>query len=295
MNNLLFESAINEYLNYIRVKKKLNTYLTNERRIKKYILTYFSDKNIFELEPKDYLNWQFEIEKLNFKYNYKSSLHYTFSDFLNYCCLFYKLDNNVAKMVGNFKNKESEEKGNIWSIDEFNMFINKVDKTMYKIIFKLLFYTGIRKGELLALKVNDIDISNNKININKTITRNHILQSPKTKSSNRIISINYSLSKELKNYINDLNLKNNDFLFNISFSDLKRKKDYYCDKANVKKIKIHEFRHSHACLLFNNDVPIDEISFRLGHSKISMTTDIYLKYLPKKEKRVLNTLNSLFC
>ena len=83
------------------------------------------------------------------------------------------------------------------------------------------------------------------------------------------------------------------FIFNISFSQLKRKKDYYCDISGIKLIKIHEFRHSHAILLYQNSVPIDEISSRLGHSKISITTDIYLKYMPRNEKRVSNFLNTL--
>ena len=123
------------------------------------------------------------------------------------------------------------------------------------------------------------------------ITRTHKINAPKTRTSNRIISIDNILANELKEYMEDYNINNN--LFEISFSTLKRKKDYYCDKAHVKRIKIHEFRHSHACLLFKNDVPIDEISYRLGHSRISITTDTYLKYLPKQEKRVISTLNSL--
>lgn len=70
-------------------------------------------------------------------------------------------------------------------------------------------------------------------------------------------------------------------------------KNYYCKKANVKQITIHEFRHSHACLLFKNNVPIEDVSHRLGHSTISMTMDVYLKYLPHNEKRVISTLNSI--
>ena len=294
MENLLFNTAIKEYLMFIKVKKKLNTYLTNERRINKYILYYFDNKNINELTCKDIINWQYYIENFNFSYNYKSSLYYTLCDFINFCNMYYELDINVVKKVGNFKKNNIDNIGNIWTLEEFNQFINVVKDEKYNLLFKLLFFTGIRKGELLALKVSDINFFNDKININKTITRNHILQTPKTKSSNRIISINNKLCEELKKYVYNHNLKDHDFIFNISFTQLLRIKNYYCEKANVKQIKIHEFRHSHACLLFNNNVPIDEISFRLGHSTISMTTDIYLKYLPKKENRVLSTLESLY-
>lgn len=146
----------------------------------------------------------------------------------------------------------------------------------------------MRKGELLALKWEDIDFINKTISINKTITREHEIQTPKTQTSNRIISISDNLINELSKLKRD-----SEFIFDISFTQLKRKKDYYCNLSGVKQIKIHEFRHSHACLLFTNKIEIEDISYRLGHSNISMTMSTYLKYLPRNEKRVVNLLNSL--
>ena len=93
--------------------------------------------------------------------------------------------------------------------------------------------------------------------------------------------------------IQSLNIYDNELIFSISFTQLKRIKDKYCKLANVKQIKIHEFRHSHACLLFQNNVEIENISNRLGHANISMTMNTYLKYLPKNEKRVIKLLDSL--
>lgn len=291
MKKIKFEKVVEEYLEYVKFKKKKNTYNTIERRFRKHIQPFFKDKYIDDIDIKDYLNWQMEINRKGFKYNYKSSLHYTFSDFYSYCSLFYNID-NISKKIGNFKNNDVKENGSIWTIEEFKKFINSVDNLYYKILFELLYFTGMRKGELLALKWEDVDFYSKTISINKTITRNHELQTPKTKSSNRIISIDDFMLEELK----ILFTNKNEFIFkDITFSTLLRKKNYYCKKANVKQIKIHEFRHSHACLLFMNDVPIDEISHRLGHSKISITTDTYLKYIPIKEKRVISTLNSLHC
>ena len=68
----------------------------------------------------------------------------------------------------------------------------------------------------------------------------------------------------------------------------------YCNLSGVKQIKIHEFRHSHACLLFQKNIPIEDISYRLGHRSLSITMDTYLRFLPRNEKRVIDTLNSIY-
>lgn len=290
MKKIKFEQAIEEYLQFVKLKKKMDTYSTVERRIKKHIQPFFNNKYIDEISPFDIIKWQLEVEKLGFKYNYKSSLYYALSNFYLFCSNFYNVE-NVVKKVGNFKNDEIKQKGNIWTYDEFKQFIDSIDNKKYHLLFNLLYFTGMRKGELLALKWQDIDFKNKIISINKTITRSHEIQTPKTKTSNRTIMIDDLLLDELYNY--SLNKDNDDIIFNISFTQLLRMKNYYCNKANVKQIKIHEFRHSHACLLYTHNVPIDQISNRLGHSKISITTDTYLKYLPKNEKRVIATLNSL--
>lgn len=290
--NVTFNNAIDNFYNYVKFKNKSTTYSSIKYRTDKYILPYFNNKNLFELTKKDYLEWQYYINTLDLRHNYKSSLHCAFSKFLNFCIIYYDLPCNVAQIVGNFKNNDIENNGDVWTIEEFNQFINVVDDLKYKVIFELLYFTGMRKGEVLALTWNDINFNNKTISINKTITRKHELQTPKTKSSNRTISIPTYLINDL------LKLKQRSFkdilIFeNITFTTLERKKNYYCKKSYVKQIKIHEIRHSHAYFLFSNNVPIDEIKYRLGHSKISMTMDTYLRFIPINEKNVVSTLSSI--
>lgn len=286
--NIAFHNAIEEYFKYSKTIYKKSNYYEQNRKILKHILPYFKDKNIYEIGISDIVSWKISIEKNNYSYNYKSYLYYALSSIFDFLVKYYNVDKNYARLEGNFKNNEINKNGNIWTIEEFNQFINSIDDDYYKILFKLLFFTGMRKGELLALKWEDIDFNNKTISINKTITRNHELQTPKTQTSNRIISISDNLINELSKLKHD-----HEFIFDISFTQLKRKKDYYCNLSGVKQIKIHEFRHSHACLLFTNKIEIEDISYRLGHSNISMTMSTYLRYLPRNEKRVVNLLNSL--
>lgn len=303
MKNITFKDAMPEYINYIKLKTKVSTYENNIKYIDKYILPFFENKNIFDLNFKDIISWQNYINTFSFTYNYKSNIFYNLSGFLDYCILFFGLDRNVAKIFGNFKNNDIiSETGNIWTIEEFNQFIKCVDDIIYKTLFDVLYFTGLRKGELLGLKWKDIDFIDKTININKQLTKKGTITTPKTKKSNRIIYLDDFLMNELlllkEYYIEKYNFFNdNYFVFGyakyISFTTLKRKKDFYCSKANVKQIKIHEFRHSHAVLLYQNDIPIIDIKNRLGHENMSTTTDTYLKNLPRDEKRVINTLNSL--
>ncbi len=302
MKKLTFEDAIPQYLSYIKLKLKNSTFETNERRLKTYILNYFKNKNIYDLTIKDIIDWQNYINNFDFSYNYKSNLHYYFNGFLDYCMLFFELEKNVSRIFGNFKNNEIKKIKKIWSYNEYNIFINSINDIIYKTLFNTLYYTGLRKGELLGLKFNDINFINKTICINKQLTRHGTITTPKTNKSNRIINIDNLLCKELmrlREYYksNYTNFDNNFFIFGgdkyISFTTLKRKKDLYCKNINLEPIKIHEFRHSHAILLYQNNIDIVDIKNRLGHENISTTIDTYLKYMPKDEKKVINTLNSI--
>lgn len=305
--NITFEQAIEEYLKFVKLKRKRSSYRSIANRINTHILPYVKGKRINRFNTFDYLEWQTYIDNKNLSLSYKKTLHTCFVTFLNYCINFYNLKENVASKCGNFKIEELEEDiGQIWSLNEFNQFIQVVDNKIYKVLFDFLFFTGCRLGETLGITFENI--CENQIKIKNNATRffdengKRIITTTKTKKSTRIISVDNVLKKEildLRKYYSTNYKEFNDkfFIFGglqpIAPTTLTRKKDKWCELANVKRIKIHEFRHSHACLLFQNNVPIDEISSRLGHSKISMTTDIYLRFMPKNEKRVINTLNSL--
>lgn len=285
------KKVVQEYFKYSELNLKKTTFLEQKQKILKNILPFFEDKYIEDVNLKDIVEWKREIEKHNYKYHYKSYLFYSLSSILDFCVKYYDISKNYAKVEGNFKNTDINITGDYWTYEEYQKFINKVEDIKYKTFFELLFFSGLRKGEILGLTWSDIDFVNNTININKAINKYHEIQSTKSLSSNRIISINNKLIEDLKKLKNTEN--DEDLIFKFSFTTAKRKKDYYCKIAEVKQITIHQFRHSHSIMLYENSVPLDEIQNRLGHSSMSTTTDTYLKYLPKKEKRVIQLLNSI--
>ena len=164
-----------------------------------------------------------------------------------------------------------------------------------------MFFTGTRPGEAMALKFSDL--KNDYISINKTIESHKKRQigTPKTRSSVRLVKIDRKLKKDLlqlkKYYQKTYNVENDFFIFGglkpLSPSTINRCKLRACKKANLRPITLHQFRHSHATLLIQNGVVINEVSRRLGHSKVSTTLDVYTHTDLTQEKRVLNTLNHL--
>lgn len=271
-----------EYRKYKQLQLKAQSFRSVESRFKNHILPYFKDYNLNNINNRVYVKWQMEIEKKGFKHKYNSSLHGAMVNILNYAIKFYGLKDNIATLTGNFKRKTEIKKNvDFWTIEEFNHFINVVNDQVYKTFFNTLYYTGLRQGEALAL--NWEDFSDGYLNIDKTISKEisngeHIINTPKTSHSIRKIKIDDSLIKELnelKEYYKsmiDFNEKWYIFggLYPLSPTTIGRKKDMYCELAGVKKIRIHDFRHSHASLLLSKNVPITVISECLGQIDTNM-------------------------
>lgn len=297
---MLFEEAYFKYLSYLKLKVKPQSYNKIKNRFKNNIMEYFKNKKISDINEENILLWQIEIEKKGFSYSYKKTLYFTLVGFYNFLIKFNYIDKNIVKNVGNFKNiYELKKDIDFFTYEDYKKFIDVIDNDLYKLLFEFLFFTGVRLGEALALK--NSDVLDDKIIINKTISKecfngNRIITNPKTKKSIRTIQIDNILKQKLEKH-KKKNFSNESFLFGdtkpLSPSTIERYKNKYCKIANVKQIRIHDFRHSHATLLIYNNVPIQDISKRLGHANVSTTLDVYTHVIEDKEKRVINTLNKI--
>lgn len=297
-----FNNCYLSYLDYVKLKQKPQSYNSIINKFKTNILPYFKDFNIYNIRFLDYLNWQKQIEEKNYSYNYKKNLHLVFSAFLDFCVNCYGLKNNVAKQVGNFSGKNTQKKElSFYTFEEFKKFISGFDNEIYKCFFEFLFFTGVRPGEAMALKFSDF--KDNVISITKTIDEHgkREIGTPKTYSSFRKIYIDDEMIlniKKLKKIYNNLYSEKIDFyIFGgikpLAPTTINRYKLKACQKVNIKPITLHDFRHSHATLLIDNGIPVNEISRRLGHNSIVTTLNVYVHNNLDNEKRVINTLNSL--
>ncbi|HEL2461260.1 TPA: site-specific integrase [Streptococcus suis] len=199
-----------------------------------------------------------------------------------------------------------------WTVEEFQQFLTLFEPEEYniKLLFTVLFFTGLRLGEALALTWQDIDFSSNTIHITKSIYVNkgisHI-STTKTKAGTRRIIINKKLSQELQHWqqqqkyllgqftSDSLTLQvfqSNPLTITKNAVEKQYKKILERDET-LKKIRIHDFRHSHASLLINQGEDYLVVKERLGHASITTTIDTYSHLYPSKQKALADKLDDL--
>lgn len=177
-----------------------------------------------------------------------------------------------AGTMGKEENKEME----FWKQEEFQKFLEYVaDKSISYYAFEMLYWSGIREGELLALTPADFNFEKKTLRINKSYQRlegEDVITDPKTPKSNRTIVMPDFLAIEMENFIKSIyGIKMNDRIFTISKSYLHHEMDRGAKLAGVKRIRIHGLRHSHISLLINLGFSALAIGERVGHEAIDIT------------------------
>lgn len=163
-----------------------------------------------------------------------------------------------------------------------------------KLAFDILFYTGIRSGELLALTPADI-LPNKRIDINKNYAKikgEELFLEPKTPKAKRCISIPDFLYNDIQEYISMLyGIENNDRIFYFQKTALEKEIKRISEKIGLKPIRVHDLRHSHASMLIELGFSPLEIADRLGHESVKTTLDTYSHLYPDKDQKLAERLN----
>ena len=229
--------------------------------------------------------------------SYLKTIHNQLSAILNHAVKYYGLKNNVASLVGNM-GTDKDVKTNYWTYEQYKKFSDAMvdGDLIYYYAFEVLYWCGIREGELLALTPSDIDFENNELTICKTfhcLRHKKYVTSPKTRKSNRTVAMPDFLTDELKDYL-ELCYKpsEDDRLFPLTKSMLSRAMKRGSKIAGVPRIRIHDLRHSHVSLLINNGYSALEIAERVGHESINITYK-YSHLYPNKKKQVAKTLETI--
>lgn len=296
-----FEEAYEEFKIYASKQHKKESFGSLTRDFNCKILPYFKDSNIYDLTEKDILRWKDELLSFNYSKKYLSKIYYVFSIFFDYCCLYYDIERNIVRNVGNFKVKSQKKNSDYYTLKEFEIFIGGFDNNIYKSFFTLMFFTGTRPSEAMALKFSDV--KGKYLSINKSIERRGNRELCTTKNIYSVRDV--VLCKRVLKCISDLKrfylVKYGEFLEDyfifggikpLSGTSIDRYKLKACKNVNIRPITQHQFRHSYATHLITNGIPINTVSKLLGHSSVDTTARVYIHQDLTQEKRVLSTLNS---
>mgnify|MGYP001046236294 FL=1 len=281
-----------------RVKE--NTWESKSHVIRTKIIPYFGDRKIAEIEPKDIIAWQNEM--LGYKggngevYSptYLKTIHAQLSAIFNHAVRFYHLPSNPAQRAGTMGSEEHKEML-FWTKEEYLKFADvMMDKPVSYYAFEMLYWCGIRLGELLAITPSDFDFDRHTVTINKSYQRlkgRDVITSPKTVKSNRTIKMPKFLCDEMQAYIKMLyEIDADERLFQITKSYLHHEMDRGAKAAGVKRIRIHDLRHSAISLLIEMGFSALAIADRVGHESIDITYR-YTHLFPNKQTEMANKLD----
>jgi len=169
-----------------------------------------------------------------------------------------------------------------------------MDKPLSYYAFEILYWCGIRVGELLALTPSDFDFPRSTVSISKSYQRlngEDVITDPKTEKGNRIIKMPEFLKEEMQEYIQSLyGAGAQDRIFEITKSYLHHEMDRGCKATGVKRIRIHDLRHSHVSLLIEMGFSAVAIADRVGHESIDITYR-YAHLFPSKQTEMADRLN----
>ena len=297
-DTLTVREGIERYLSDKKLRVKPTTYSSSWFILEKHVVPYIGDYMITKVTARVVRNLQNEWLKKGYKPSYLNLLNSKLSALFNYFIRFYDLSKNPVKLAGTLGNRYAKEM-KFWTLQEFQTFYSGLDPEndkAYCVLFQVLFFTGMRIGEAMALEPDDIDLQNGYISINKTyvvVDGEEILQDPKTHNSKRKISIPKFLVDMLADFIKLLPSNDTRLFFQISKYSLWRKMRSVCKKTGVKLIRVHDIRHSAVAFLIAQGVPIMEISKRCGHRSPDITYRVYAHLYPKKEESVAQLLDRL--
>lgn len=294
-----FSSLVENYMEDMEHRLKPTTMENKRFIIETKLLPYFGKQKICDIDTIKVRKWQNELISYRdengkpFSQTYLKTVNNQLSAIMNYAVSHYRLQSNPCRAAGSMGRSNADEM-NIWTQEEYEKFSNAISKSSMKLAFDILFYTGMRSGELLALTPADI-LSTKRIDINKNYAKvkgQELFLDPKTPKAKRCISIPNFLYNDIQDYISKLyGIEQGDRIFYFTKSALDKEIKRVAAAAGLPAIRVHDLRHSHASMLIEMGFTALEIADRLGHESIKTTLDTYSHLYPDKDQKLADRLN----
>ena len=315
--NYTFEQVYNEWFDGYKNTVRVSTWYKKKKIFENHMLPAFGKYRIKSITPhqiqKELNKWFDETTN-----NFKPWFYYT-SALFNYAIMQgYITDNPCKRVVLPKKTEYEDDFPNFWDKNQLKTFFSYIypDKEPERYtLFRVLAFTGIRRGECLALRWDDFDAKKKTLSIERTLTQGEggkqIIQNTKTRKSKRTLSLDDTTVATLKKWrVIDrkillhygFNINDKDQLIFHSrtnnFKSLNTPKKWLdlitkrmkADKVILPKLTIHGFRHTHASALFSAGATIKEVQERLGHADAQTTLNIYVHVTKNQNKEVAKKL-----
>ena len=298
--DMTFASFVEQYTADMKTHIKENTWTTKDHIIRTKLLPFFGKLKMCNITAQQIITWQNEMldhkDENGKKYTpvYLRSVNSQLSAIFNHAVRYYNLRENPCKKAGSMGKKKNREML-FWTKEEYLKFAEvMMDKPLSFYAFEMLYWCGIREGELLALTPADFDFEKCTVSITKSYQRlngQDLITTPKTEKSNRVIKMPQFLADEMQDYLKQLyGIEPNDRMFTVTKSYLHREMDRGAKEAGVKRIRIHDIRHSAVSLLIDMGFSATAIADRVGHESIDITYN-YAHLFPSKQTEMAEKLN----
>ena len=301
--NMAFNAFVDIYLRDVEPQLKKSTVANKIQIIDKHIRPYFKELSLSEITSTHILQWQNELltqrddDGKGYSPTYLRTINNQLTAIFNHAVNYYDLPKNPCKAFKKIGKKSSKEML-FWTKDEYLKFSEAIqDKPISYYAFQVLYWTGIRCGELLALTKKDFDLEKRTLRISKNyqvVNGEEMITTPKTEKSNRTIDLPKFLCNEMQDYFDSIyGLDDDSRIFPISKHYLHHEMDRGSKKAGVKRIRIHDLRHSCCALLIHLGYAPVQIAERLGHES-AVITQRYAHLYPSVQKDMANRLDQEF-
>ena len=313
VTSMTVQQLFDEYISVKKHEVRETSLDKTKTIIENNILPFLGEIRIDKLNITVLQKWKNDISEQGYSIRTRQNYFSELRALLNYAVKMEYIAKNPLLSVGNFKEvyfEVQKDKLHYYTAEQFKKYIAVAKETAetysdwgYYVFFNIAFYTGMRKGEINALKWSDIDgdILHVRRSIAQKLKGEDRETPPKNKSSYRDLQI----PKPLIDILNDHKKRQksidgftDDFrvcggIRCLRDSSISNKNIFFAEKAGLPHIRIHDFRHSHASLLANEGINIQEIARRLGHSKIEITWNTYAHLYPREEERAVQILNQI--
>ena len=287
MKKTTYEEAEKRYLEHLEAETRKDSADTIEARIKKHLGPLLSGKNI-PLTQEEEKELRRRIDAKDISQGYKRTLWTTYAQIVNHAREALGIEGAQVRARGFDRQKKIYT---IWTEEDFETFEKELKKPLERLFFRLLFYSGARRGEILALRPQSL-ASRQRISITATYSRNKLEEHTKTMAGTREIKLPRDIYEELEERAK-MTASGRRIFEGLSYSTLARRVKEICERTGLKRPRLHDFRHSHLTMLLYEGFTPQGVARRAGHSNTEMLLNTYAGYIDREEDEIAERLEQI--